>query len=70
MARVLMLHTCAERERALAEDRPTARRSWAQTATGLVDVITALWLAPTTPPGPVPDTAARLAPAMPTRFGP
>lgn len=49
MARVLMLHTCAERERALAEGLPTAQRSWAQTAAGLVDVTTALWLAPTTP---------------------
>lgn len=57
MARVLMLHTCAERERALAEDRPTARRSWAQTATGLVDVITALWLAPITPAGSTPARA-------------
>src|SRR5882757_11046342 len=49
MARVLMLHTCAERERALAEGLPTARRSWVETAAGLVDVISALWLAPTTP---------------------
>jgi AcrR family transcriptional regulator len=49
MARVLMLHTCAERERALAEGRPTARQSWAETAAGLVDVTAALWLAPTTP---------------------
>jgi hypothetical protein len=56
MVRVLMLHTCAERERALAEGLPTAHRSWAQTAAGLVDVTTALWLAPSgpAPSGPTP----------------
>ncbi|HTK64529.1 MAG TPA: TetR family transcriptional regulator [Pseudonocardia sp.] len=69
MARVLMLHTCAERERALAEDRPTARRSWAQTATGLVDVITALWLAPTTPAGSTPAGSTPAGPT-PARAGP
>ncbi len=49
MARLLMLHTCAEREKALAEGLPTTRASWAETAAGLVDVLTAVWLAPTTP---------------------
>lgn len=62
MARVLMLHTCAERERALAEGLPTARAGWAETATGLVDVITALWLAPSTP-----STLAPSTPSTPSR---
>jgi AcrR family transcriptional regulator len=52
MARVLMLHTCAERERALAEGLPTTRGSWAETAAGLVDVTASLWLAPPTPTAP------------------
>ena len=56
MVRVLMLHTCAERERALAEGLPTPHRSWAQTASGLVDVTTALWLA--APTRPVPPASA------------
>jgi AcrR family transcriptional regulator len=51
MARLLMLHTCAERERALAEGLPTIRRSWSETAAGIVDVIAALWQAPTAPAG-------------------
>ncbi|MFJ6453866.1 TetR/AcrR family transcriptional regulator [Paenarthrobacter sp. NPDC091669] len=46
MVRQLLMHTCAERERALAEGRPTPRASWSEAATGLVDAITGLWLAP------------------------
>ncbi|WP_326837947.1 TetR family transcriptional regulator [Amycolatopsis rhabdoformis] len=48
MARILMVHTCAERERALAEATPTPRADWSTAGTGLVDAIVALWLAPTT----------------------
>ena len=48
MARQLMLHTIAERERALAEGTPTPRASWHHTATGLVDALLGLWLAPVT----------------------
>ncbi|WNV86019.1 TetR family transcriptional regulator [Umezawaea sp. Da 62-37] len=48
MARNLMSHTCAERERALAEGTPTPRSSWGDTATGLIDAIVGLWLAPVT----------------------
>ena len=51
MARTLVTHTCAERERALAEGTPTSRASWEDTATGLVDAITGLWLAPVTTTG-------------------
>jgi AcrR family transcriptional regulator len=46
MARNLLVHTCAERERALAEGTPTPRATWADTATGLVDAIIGMWLAP------------------------
>lgn len=48
MARQLLVHAVAERERALAEGSPTPRDSWQQAATGLIDVITAAWFAPVT----------------------
>jgi AcrR family transcriptional regulator len=48
MARQLILHVCAERERALAESAPTARSCWHDAATGLIDAIVGLWLAPVT----------------------
>ncbi|MFF3817931.1 TetR/AcrR family transcriptional regulator [Streptomyces bluensis] len=48
MARQLIVHMCAERERALAEGAPTPRASWQDTATGLVDAVLGLWLAPVT----------------------
>ncbi|MFG2133668.1 TetR/AcrR family transcriptional regulator [Streptomyces sp. NPDC048751] len=46
MARHLILHTAAERERALAEGTPTPRATWHDAATGLIDAIAGLWLAP------------------------
>ncbi|MHA6803863.1 TetR/AcrR family transcriptional regulator [Salinifilum ghardaiensis] len=46
MARQLMVHMCAERERALAEGAETPRSSWRAAGTGLIDAITAIWLAP------------------------
>jgi AcrR family transcriptional regulator len=49
MARLLITHTCAERERALAENAATPRSSWHDAATGLIDAIVGLWLAPVTP---------------------
>ncbi|GAA2327775.1 TetR/AcrR family transcriptional regulator [Streptomyces violaceusniger] len=48
MARHLILHMCAERERALAENTATPRSSWHDAATGLIDGIVGLWLAPVT----------------------
>ncbi|MFC4591037.1 TetR/AcrR family transcriptional regulator [Sphaerisporangium corydalis] len=48
MAGQLMAHMCAERERALAEGIPTPRRSWHGAATGLIDALVGLWLAPVT----------------------
>ncbi|MFJ5265076.1 TetR/AcrR family transcriptional regulator [Streptomyces sp. NPDC088387] len=49
MARHLIVHTCAERERALAEHTGTPRATWHETAGGLIDAITGMWLAPVTP---------------------
>lgn len=49
MGRQLLVHTLAERERALAEGRPTTRSSWHGAGTGLIDAITGLWTAPCTP---------------------
>jgi AcrR family transcriptional regulator len=46
MARQLMVHMCAERERALADGTSTRRASWQDTGTGLIDAITALWRGP------------------------
>ena len=50
MARQLMVHMNAERERALADGAPTPRPTWHDAATGLVDAIVGLWLAPVTDP--------------------
>lgn len=49
IARHLLVDVPAERERALAEGAPTARVTWADAATGLVDVLVGVWLAPVTP---------------------
>ncbi|MEU9121022.1 TetR family transcriptional regulator [Streptomyces sp. NPDC048506] len=49
MARQLIVHTCAERERALAEHAATSRATWHDAATGLIDAIVGLWRAPVTP---------------------
>lgn len=51
MARHLILHMCAERERALADHTATPRANWHDTASGLVDAIVGLWLAPVTHTG-------------------
>jgi AcrR family transcriptional regulator len=50
MTRHLIVHGFAERERALAEGVPTPRATWHDAATGLVDAIAGLWLAPVTSP--------------------
>ncbi|MFC8074923.1 TetR/AcrR family transcriptional regulator [Streptomyces sp. NPDC057307] len=49
MARHLITHTCAERERALAEGAAPPRSSWARTAEALTDAIVGLLTAPVTP---------------------
>lgn len=48
MARILMMHVTAERERALAEGALTPHATWDHAATGLIDAITGMWLAPST----------------------
>lgn len=49
MSRHLIVHMCAERERALHGGTATPRSSWDATAVGLVDALVGLWLAPVTP---------------------
>jgi AcrR family transcriptional regulator len=49
MARNLLMHTCADRERALAAGASLSQRSWQAAASGLIDAIVGLWLAPVTP---------------------
>jgi len=49
MVRNLMMHTCAEWERALADGTPVPRSNWRQATSGLIDAIVGLWLAPVTP---------------------
>ncbi|EUA92965.1 hypothetical protein I551_0599 [Mycobacterium ulcerans str. Harvey] len=48
MARNLLMHTCADLERALAAGTSVPRPFWREAATGLIDAITGLWLAPVT----------------------
>lgn len=50
MARHLINHTCAERERALAEGTGPRYRSWHHTADALTDAVTGLLTAPVTGP--------------------
>jgi AcrR family transcriptional regulator len=49
MARNLLIHTCADLERSLAAGASLPRPSWRAAATGLIDAIAGLWLAPVTP---------------------
>ena len=49
MARNLLMHTCADRERALASGSSMHQSSWHAAASGLIDAIVGLWLAPVTP---------------------
>jgi AcrR family transcriptional regulator len=50
MARNLLMHSCADRERALAKGSTVASRtSWQAAGTGLIDAIVGMWLAPVTP---------------------
>ncbi|MFD4669145.1 TetR/AcrR family transcriptional regulator [Lentzea sp. NPDC058450] len=49
MARQLLVHMIAERERALADGTPTPRATWGDAATGLVDALLGMWRAPVSP---------------------
>ncbi|MGH3633761.1 TetR family transcriptional regulator [Mycobacterium sp.] len=46
MARNLLMHTCADRERALVAGSSVRRASWQAAGSGLIDAIVGLWLAP------------------------
>jgi AcrR family transcriptional regulator len=48
MARNLLMHTCADRERALAEAAAGPQSGWRAATSGLIDAIVGLWLAPVT----------------------
>ncbi|MEV6348289.1 TetR/AcrR family transcriptional regulator [Actinoplanes sp. NPDC051851] len=48
MARMLLVHTCAHRERTLPDDSEAARTAWATTAAELIDAIEGLYRAPVT----------------------
>ncbi|MHC9297370.1 TetR family transcriptional regulator [Mycobacterium sp. LTG2003] len=48
MARNLLMHSCADRERALAQGASVPRANWHGAASGLIDAIVGLWLAPVT----------------------
>ncbi|MCP2178929.1 TetR/AcrR family transcriptional regulator [Prauserella alba] len=49
MARTLMVHTVADRERALADGTEPSAESWDAAAHGLIDALTGMWTAPVTP---------------------
>ncbi|WNG18094.1 TetR family transcriptional regulator [Cystobacter fuscus] len=46
MSRLMIVHMCAERERALHEGTAPPRSTWESTAAGLVDALVGVWLAP------------------------
>lgn len=48
MARNLLMHSCADRERGLAHGANVPRASWSAAASGLIDAIVGLWRAPVT----------------------
>jgi AcrR family transcriptional regulator len=46
MGRNLLMHSCADRERGMAQGTAVPRTSWSGAASGLIDAIVGLWLAP------------------------
>ena len=48
MARNLLMHTCADFERAFAAGAAVPHPEWSGVASGLIDAIVGLWLAPVT----------------------
>jgi AcrR family transcriptional regulator len=46
MTRHVILHACAERERALQAGTPTPRATWEEAALGMIDALVGLWSAP------------------------
>jgi len=48
MGRNLLMHSCADRERGLAQGVAVPRASWSAAASGLIDAMVGLWQAPVT----------------------
>lgn len=48
MARNLLMHTCADFERAFADGAGAPRTSWSTVGSGLIDAIVGMWRAPVT----------------------
>jgi AcrR family transcriptional regulator len=59
MSRLVVVHMCAEYERALQNGTVSPNRTWETAAARLVDAVVGLWLAPVTPAVLEPDTADR-----------
>lgn len=51
MCRLLIVHICAEHERAVQEGSAVGHATWGSTADGLIDALVGLWLAPVAPTG-------------------
>lgn len=49
MCRLLIVHICAEHERAVQEGSAVGDATWGSTADGLIDALVGLWLAPVAP---------------------
>ena len=48
MCRLMIVHMCAERERALHEGTVLSRSTWASIVAGLIDALVGVWLSPVT----------------------
>ncbi|WP_433293423.1 TetR/AcrR family transcriptional regulator [Pseudonocardia sp. CA-142604] len=59
MSRLVVVHMCAEYERALQNGAASPNRTWEMAAARLVDAVVGLWLAPVTPAVLEPDAAQR-----------
>jgi AcrR family transcriptional regulator len=59
MSRMLVVHMCAEHERALQDGVGAPGHTWETAAARLVDAIVGLWLAPVTPESSDPDATHR-----------
>jgi AcrR family transcriptional regulator len=57
MCRLVVVHMCAEHERALQNGTAAPSHTWETAAARLVDAVVGLWLAPVTPAVPEPDAA-------------
>lgn len=63
MSRLLIVHVLAERETALALGLPTPRLTWNDCASGVVDALVGLWLAPVSTDGTDSRATSVVSPA-------